>query len=164
MDGVHTHTVNNPPFFHPPNTTKTQALMLDYQAKWPLSLVVSRRAVTKYQLLFRHLFLAKFVERRLHTAWAEQQGTKVRKGRWMIVVPSWLSLRVDGASCFLPSYNAKSHRNKQPPHDHARNQTPQELDLRAALGVAFCLRHRMQHFLENYVHYMLFEVRFPPRV
>ncbi len=51
--------------------------MLDYQAKWPLSLVVSRRAVTKYQLLFRHLFLAKFVERRLHTAWAEQQSTKV---------------------------------------------------------------------------------------
>lgn len=41
------------------------------------------------------------------------------------------------------------------------NQTPQELDLRAALGVAFCLRHRMQHFLENYVHYVLFEVRFP---
>ena len=53
--------------------------MLDYQAKWPLSLVVSRRAVTTYQLLFRHLLLAKFVERRLHTAWAEQQGTKVRE-------------------------------------------------------------------------------------
>ncbi len=35
----------------------------------------------------------------------------------------------------------------------------QELDVRGALGVAFCLRHRMQHFLENYVHYMLFEVR-----
>jgi hypothetical protein len=61
---------------HVPQQTN-QALMLDYQAKWPLSLVVSRRAVTKYQLLFRHLFLAKFVERRLHTAWAEQQSTKV---------------------------------------------------------------------------------------
>lgn len=34
----------------------------------------------------------------------------------------------------------------------------QELDLRGALGAAFCLRHRMQHFLENYIHYMLFEV------
>lgn len=73
------------PFPNPPSqkhhTTQSlhkQALMLDYHAPWPLSLVLSRRAITKYQLLFRHLFLAKFVERRLHTAWAEQQGVKVR--------------------------------------------------------------------------------------
>ena len=86
-----------------------EAFMLESQVKWPLSLVVSRRAVTKYQLLFRHLFLVKFVERRLHTSWAEQQSTK-------------------------------------------------ELDVRGALGLAFCLRHKMQHFLENYIYYMMFEV------
>ena len=44
---------------------------------WPLSLVVSKRALTKYQLIFRHLFLTKYIERRLHAAWADQQSTKV---------------------------------------------------------------------------------------
>ncbi|GAB5031649.1 gamma-tubulin complex component 2 [Nannochloropsis oceanica] len=86
-----------------------EAFMLETQVKWPLSLVVSRRAVTKYQLLFRHLFLAKFVERRLHTSWAEQQSYK-------------------------------------------------ELDVRQALGLAFCVRHKMQHFLATYIYYMMFEV------
>jgi len=86
-----------------------EAFMLETQVKWPLSLVVSRRAVTKYQLLFRHLFLVKFVERRLHTVWAEQQSTK-------------------------------------------------ELDVRRALGLAFCVRHKMQHFLATYIYYMMFEV------
>lgn len=57
--------------------THPQALQLEYHAAWPLSLVISRRAVTKYQLIFRHLFLTKFIERRLHTAWADQQATKV---------------------------------------------------------------------------------------
>lgn len=51
--------------------------MLDYRVRWPVSLVMSRRAVTKYQLLFRHLFLTKYVEKRLHSTWADQQATKV---------------------------------------------------------------------------------------
>lgn len=29
--------------------------------------------------------------------------------------------------------------------------------MRGAMGQAFCLRHRMQHFIENYVYYMMFE-------
>ena len=106
---------NNTPSLHPSSSTSTseikayEAFMLETQVKWPLSLVVSRRAVTKYQLLFRHLFLAKFVERRLHTSWAEQQSYK-------------------------------------------------ELDVRKALGLAFCVRHKMQHFLATYIYYMMFEV------
>ena len=92
------------------NGTKAyEALMLDCQVKWPLCLVISRRTLTKYQLLFRHLFLTKFVERRLHTSWAEQQSMK-------------------------------------------------ELDVRGALGLAFVVRQKMQHFMENYIYYMMFEV------
>lgn len=88
-----------------------QALVLDYNVQWPLSLIVSRRAVTKYQLLFRHLFLVKFVERRLHSCWADQQATK------------------------------------------------ELVNVRKGMGPAYCLRHRMQHFLGNYIYYMMFEVR-----
>eukprot|EP00741_Cyanophora_paradoxa_P002064 tig00000545_g2000.t1 len=53
-----------------------EGFVLDYRVGWPLSLVVSRKAVTKYQLLFRHIFYAKHVERRLCAAWLSHHSTK----------------------------------------------------------------------------------------
>eukprot|EP01035_Chromulina_nebulosa_P022364 gene22364-28958_t len=41
-----------------------EALTLDYQVSWPVSIVLSRRAITKYQLLSRLLYFSKHVERR----------------------------------------------------------------------------------------------------
>lgn len=49
---------------------------LDYKVKWPLTLIISRRAITKYQLIFRHLFLCKYIERHLGNSWLMHQGTK----------------------------------------------------------------------------------------
>jgi hypothetical protein len=46
---------------------------LDYSVKWPLSIVLSKRALTKYQLLFRHLFFCKHVERELCSAFITHQ-------------------------------------------------------------------------------------------
>ncbi|ODQ51604.1 hypothetical protein SAICODRAFT_59768 [Saitoella complicata NRRL Y-17804] len=45
------------------------ALQLDYTVPFPLSLVISRQAVTKYQLLFRHLLSLKNVEQLLGDTW-----------------------------------------------------------------------------------------------
>jgi gamma-tubulin complex component 2 len=42
----------------------------------PLSLVLSKHAITKYQLLFRHLFHCKHVERQLSSSWLSQQEVK----------------------------------------------------------------------------------------
>ncbi|CAN0417553.1 unnamed protein product, partial [Phaeothamnion confervicola] len=52
------------------------AFMVSYRVKFPVSLVVSRRALTKYQLLFRHLFFGKHVERALCGTWLDHQATK----------------------------------------------------------------------------------------
>jgi len=41
-----------------------------------VSLVVSRKAITKYQLLFRHLFYTKHVERQLCTVWQAHKQAK----------------------------------------------------------------------------------------
>ena len=49
---------------------------LDYKVKWPLTLIISRRAITKYQLIFRHLFFCKYVERHLGNTWLLHQSTK----------------------------------------------------------------------------------------
>ncbi|GBG30056.1 Gamma-tubulin complex component 2 [Hondaea fermentalgiana] len=52
------------------------AFTLDFKVRWPLSLVLSRQALTKYQLIFRHLFFCKHVERQLCTTWLAHQTTK----------------------------------------------------------------------------------------
>ena len=63
-----------------PNATSLsglEAFSLDYTVKWPLSLVISRKALFKYQMLFRHIFHCKLVERQLCATWTCQ---KVAKG------------------------------------------------------------------------------------
>lgn len=52
------------------------AFTLDYKVRWPLSLVVSCGALTKYQMIFRHIFFCKHVERQLCDAWLNHQATK----------------------------------------------------------------------------------------
>lgn len=37
------------------------AITFQYEVAWPLSLVLSKKAITKYQLIFRHLFSIKHV-------------------------------------------------------------------------------------------------------
>ena len=53
-----------------------ESVTLDYKASWPISLLLSRRAITKYQLLSRLLFFSKHVELRVLSVWSEHQRTK----------------------------------------------------------------------------------------
>lgn len=53
-----------------------EAISLDYEVKWPLSLVISRKNLTRYQLIFRHLFFCKYVERQLAAAWKGHRNTQ----------------------------------------------------------------------------------------
>jgi len=43
---------------------------------WPVSLVFSQGVVAKYQLIFRHLFFCKYVERRLCDLWYHWKDQK----------------------------------------------------------------------------------------
>ncbi|KAG1302272.1 hypothetical protein G6F64_011071 [Rhizopus arrhizus] len=56
------------------------ALIIDYTVTFPLSLVISRKALTKYQLLFRHILNMKHVEDLLCGAWIDQK-TRVWKSK-----------------------------------------------------------------------------------
>jgi gamma-tubulin complex component 2 len=49
---------------------------LDVPVSWPLSLVLSPSAMLKYQLLFRHLFFCRYVERSVCGAWVAHQACK----------------------------------------------------------------------------------------
>lgn len=55
------------------------ALQLDFNVKFPLSLVISRKTILRYQLLFRFLLHLKHVEQALSAMWLEQQGPVWRR-------------------------------------------------------------------------------------
>lgn len=54
-----------------------EAFSFDYVVKWPVSLVLNRKALTRYQMLFRHLFYCKHVERQLCSVWIGNKAAKV---------------------------------------------------------------------------------------
>jgi gamma-tubulin complex component 2 len=59
-----------------PNYKGLETFVIDYKVRWPLTLIIGRNALTKYQLIFRHLFFCKYVERQLCTTWQHHQSTK----------------------------------------------------------------------------------------
>ncbi|KAL8599173.1 hypothetical protein ACOMHN_007889 [Nucella lapillus] len=62
-----------------------ESFSFDYVVKWPVSLVVNRKALTRYQMLFRHLFYCKHVERQLCSIWVSNKRAKMysmHKSRW----------------------------------------------------------------------------------
>jgi gamma-tubulin complex component 2 len=42
---------------------------MNYKVKWPLNLILSKKCMIKYQVLFRHIFNCRFTERALCKTW-----------------------------------------------------------------------------------------------
>lgn len=42
-----------------------EAFSLDYKVDWPVGLVINRYVIERYQMIFRHLFYCRHVERHL---------------------------------------------------------------------------------------------------
>uniref|UniRef100_A0A1J3CUD5 Gamma-tubulin complex component n=1 Tax=Noccaea caerulescens TaxID=107243 RepID=A0A1J3CUD5_NOCCA len=60
----------------PVSITGLETFSLSYKVQWPLSIVISKKALSKYQLIFRFLFHCKHVERQLCVAWQIHQGIR----------------------------------------------------------------------------------------
>ena len=59
------------------NLSGLEAFSFDYTVQWPLSLVLNKVVLTRYQMLFRHLFYSKYVERQLSAIWTSCKGSKM---------------------------------------------------------------------------------------
>ncbi|KAK9939180.1 hypothetical protein M0R45_015886 [Rubus argutus] len=57
----------------PLSLTGLETFSLNYKVRWPLSIVISKKALTKYQLIFSLPFHCKHVERQLCGAWQVHQ-------------------------------------------------------------------------------------------
>ncbi|KAH9698238.1 gamma-tubulin complex component 2 [Citrus sinensis] len=75
----------------PVSITGLETFSLSYKVQWPLSIVISRKALTKYQMVFRLLFHCKHVERQLCGAWQVHQILSVLlQTHWFQVLePNW---------------------------------------------------------------------------
>ncbi|XP_062330032.1 gamma-tubulin complex component 2 isoform X2 [Osmerus eperlanus] len=65
-----------------------EAFSFDYIVKWPLSLIINRKALTRYQMLFRHIFYCKHVERLLCNVWISNKDAKqysLHSAKWFAV-------------------------------------------------------------------------------
>ncbi|KAG7187912.1 hypothetical protein KM043_013877 [Ampulex compressa] len=56
--------------------TGLEAFVFNYDVKWPVSLILNRKAIACYQMVFRHLFYCKYVERLLCRVWISNKIAK----------------------------------------------------------------------------------------
>lgn len=52
------------------------AFAFGYEVEWPVSLVLNHKALAQYQMLFRHFFYCKHIERQLADVWITNKQTK----------------------------------------------------------------------------------------
>lgn len=57
---------------NPIAVTGIDSLTLNYNVAFPLSLALNKKIITKYQMLFRHLFKCKYLERLVSMGWLEE--------------------------------------------------------------------------------------------
>ena len=56
------------------------AFAFGYQVEWPVSLILNHKALAQYQMLFRHFFYCKHIERLLSSVWITNKQTKFLPG------------------------------------------------------------------------------------
>ncbi|CAG9831841.1 unnamed protein product [Diabrotica balteata] len=53
-----------------------QSFSFGYEVHWPLSLILNRKALACYQMIFRHLFYCKYIERMICQVWKSNKVAK----------------------------------------------------------------------------------------
>ena len=77
-----------------------EALSFDYVVKWPISLVISRKKIVHYQLLFRFLFYTKHIERIINNVWrSSAQLSKVQSINFYSLIYLNLFSNMDAIQC-----------------------------------------------------------------
>ncbi|EPS65043.1 tubulin gamma complex-associated protein, partial [Genlisea aurea] len=77
----------------PVNIIGLETFSLSFRVQWPVSLVISRKALTKYQLIFQFLFHCKHVNRQLCGAWQLHQGLRKPDMQGIVISVSSLLCR-----------------------------------------------------------------------
>ena len=115
--------------------TKQHAVVV-VQIEWPLSIVISQQAMAQYQLIFRHLFELKYVERQLNGVWQVLQAT-----RGLFRSVAWLAP-------FLHTMLLPCNRRRTTSVGHVIQQNNYVTDVNCATGTGL-LMAQMQQWKDN---------------
>ncbi|KAJ1305139.1 hypothetical protein OPQ81_000176 [Rhizoctonia solani] len=151
-------------------------LTLDYTVPFPLSLVISRKTILRYQLIFRFLLHLKHVEQMLGGMWVEQM-----LGAWRHPVITRAGSGVESRSVSRSESRASHHSGPpsahpnnpgaqnslpnaipNPNHPHSSHYpTPLHADFERWRRRVFLLRARMLAFVQQILAFATFEVLEP---
>lgn len=143
---------------------------------------VHRKALTRYQMLFRHMFYCKHVERQLCSVWISNKTAKqhsLHSAKWCVPAPGAGPMhtqhRPAARACSLrcPTFVLCARGTDPWPLQGVEQVAWVQQEARA-LGTphadtlaprrfagAFTLRQRMLNFVQNIQYYMMFEVMEP---
>lgn len=71
------------------NDTAFEAFQLDYTVRFPLSLVISRKTIARYQILFRFLLQLRHAELQLSMMWTEHTTDDWRRRSGLSTFEAW---------------------------------------------------------------------------
>ncbi|KAJ3411059.1 Gamma-tubulin complex component 2 [Chytridiales sp. JEL 0842] len=118
-------------------------LMWTYNVPFPESLVLNKKVLTKYQLLFRHLVGVKNVERLLGGGWVEGMKARAPGTASAPLMGKTVGGRKVGGGGLGAARRVKVERNVE------EEQFLKRMSL---------LRSRMLHFIQNLLHFCCLEV------
>ncbi|KAF8830134.1 hypothetical protein HHX47_DHR2000445 [Lentinula edodes] len=143
----------------------SDTLALDYHVKFPLSLVISRKTILRYQLIFRFLLHLKNVEQSLGLMWIEQKTTPWRQRVHHTLRPSSSHSNSNSTptSTPIPTTPAESSSSPSPfpsslPSSSSSSSEPEFEKWRLRV---FLLRARMLAFIQQILSFATFEVLEP---
>ncbi|KAJ3061443.1 hypothetical protein HDU98_002651, partial [Podochytrium sp. JEL0797] len=150
------------------------AFTLGYNATFPVSLIINKRVVTKYQLLFRHLLHCKTVERMLTDVWVDK-AKFLRQRRWVGVKSKRAvamaaakraaastgggGVRRQGSVQSLQGENSSNKAARVPVVEEGPKMTEQEeREETAFLNRVSVVQGRMLMFVQQFLHFICFDV------
>lgn len=155
--------------------TGFDTVMLGVTVPFPVSLILNKRVITKYQLLFRHLLHCKNIERLLSLAWmihTQEKGAEQYKRPNVPVALSSSSKRssstsrVSRSTDSLAGSSSSSSRvdvSKKPlissvEHVPASLTGEEQRERSHFARRMSLLRSRMLNFVQQFLHFICFEV------
>ncbi|KAJ3899285.1 Spc98 family-domain-containing protein [Lentinula edodes] len=142
----------------------SDTLALDYHVKFPLSLVISRKTILRYQLIFRFLLHLKNVEQSLGLMWIEQKTTPWRQRVHHTLRPSSSHSNSNSTptSTPIPTTPAESSSSPSPfPSSLPSSSSSSEPEFEKWRLRVFLLRARMLAFIQQILSFATFEVLEP---
>ncbi|KAI8807514.1 Spc98 family-domain-containing protein [Cladochytrium replicatum] len=152
------------PDLQPAVLTGFEALTLSFTVKFPLTLIINKKALTKYQLLFRHIFNCKNIEMLLSLAWRDQGKSRGYLSSTQRFAPSTPVPRRPASVASMNSGRASLYASSSSSGFSIRSigLSPEELaeleEQSIFMGRMCALRSRMLCFVQQFMFFTFFEV------